>query len=399
MTLEIIVYAKGDFMDYEIKRIKEDFKDHFKQLGDLYAATYYKFYLDAGALNWEEKYATWYFNAFHNPPDYLFSAWKGDELIATTLGTKFNLKLDDEIDLTSISLGLTATKPQYQRQGIQKALLAKLIEAAKKDGIDLIYGFPQGGYYGSKLLKDHFGFVRLLKNAEHLIKILHDHGRWVLQHYRGLNIALAKLAVVYAVIPEDKLMGGKIRDGDVNSDDIQKVVDIQNSYTKRMPLVRINWAARFKNEVIKSKEIINFYPDWRYYWLVWEKDGDILGSINIRVERVTFKKGISSVGLLSHSVFKEGVTDEEKLSFFAEIIRKFHEEVPDAPKDSEEYRLKKLFTLQTTQPQFEAKMFKDAKCNDDTSKYEFLILPLTEKAEQIKLRYKKIKEFYIPYYR
>jgi len=360
--------------------------------------TYFKDYLDAGALNWEKKYAEWYLKAFHPTPDYYFSAWKGDELIAATLGSKYTHILDNEIELTGISIGLTATKPEYQRLGIQKALLAKMVEAAKKD-IDFLYAFPQGGHHGNKLLKDHFGFQRLLKNAEHLIKILHDHGRWVLQHYRGLNIALAKLAIIYAVIPEDKLMGGKIRDGDVNSDDVQKVTDIQNSYTKRIPLVRVRPAEKFKNEILGSMSIKNYYPDWRFFWIVWEREGDIIASINIRTEIVTFNKGKSTVGLITHSVFKEGVTDDEKLSFFAEIIRKFHEEVPDAPENSDEYRMKKLFTLQTTQPQYEPKLFKNAKCNDDTSKYEFLILPLTEKAEQIKLRYKKIKEFYIPYYR
>ncbi len=386
---------RGDLMDLEIKHLKEDLAEHLDQVSNLYRETYFKEYLDAGAVNWEEKYAEWYFKAFHFPPDYFFSAWKGDELIGTTMGTKYKVLLDNEIELTGVSIGLTATKPEYKRQGIQKQLMSKLIETTKKDGADFLWAFPQDGYYGSNLLKIHFGFQRLLKNAEHLIKILHDHGRWVLQHYRGLNVALAKLAIIYAVIPEDKLMGGNIREGDENSEDVNKVVDIMNSYTKRLPLSRLWTPEKYKNEIISSRSITNYYPEWRYFWFVWERDGEIIGSINIRTELITFNNGKSTVGLITNSMFKEGLRDEEKLSFFAEIIRKFHEE--EYPEEI--MRTKKLFTLQTTQPQYEPKLFKNAKCNDDTSKYEFVILPLTDKANEISLRHKKIKEFYLPYHR
>ncbi|MHA1895127.1 MAG: GNAT family N-acetyltransferase [Candidatus Helarchaeota archaeon] len=382
-------------MDFEIKQLKENIRDHYKEIGDLYHETYFKDYFEGGALNWEEKYAEYYFNAFHFPPDYYFTAWKDDKLIATSLGSKYPVFLDGEIELTGVSIGLTATKPEYQRQGIQKKLISELIKAAKKDKVDFIWAFPQIGKFGDKLLKDHFNFVRYNKNAEHLIKILGDHGRWILQNYRGLNAALARLAVIYAGIPKEKLMGGEIREGDVNSNDIKAVVDIINSYTKRLPLSRTWTEEKYKNEIIKSKEIVNYYPDWRYFWLVWERDGEIIASINIRTEYVTFEKGTSTVGLITNSVFKEGLTDDEKISFFAPIIRRFYEE----KHEGDDWRLKKLFTLQTTQPQYEPKMYKKAKCTDDQSKYEFLILPLTKKGEQIGLRYKKIKKLFIPYHR
>jgi len=395
LSLEIIQYASGDIMDFEIKRLKEDVRDQYKNIGDLFHETYTKDYLVHGGLNWEEKYAEWYFNSYHYPPDFFFSAWKGDELIATTVGTQYKIMLDNEIELTGVSIGLTATHPKYQRQGIQKALLAKLIEAAKNEGVDFLWAFAQNGHYGSKLSKTHFNFQRINKNAEHLIKILHDHGRWVLQHYRGLGAVLAKLAMIYAVIPEDELMGGEIREGNENSDDIKKVVDIMNSYTKRLPLSRMWTVDKFKYDVTQSRKISDYYPEWRYFWLVWEKDGDILASITIRTEIVNFEKGKSTVGLVTNSMFKDTVPEEEKTGFFASIIRRFHEE--EYPE--EVMREKKLFTLQTTQPQYEPKLFKNTKCNDDTSKYEFVILPLTENAEQIPLRYKKVKTFYIPYHR
>ncbi|MHA1797065.1 MAG: GNAT family N-acetyltransferase, partial [Candidatus Helarchaeota archaeon] len=135
-------------MDFEIKQLKEDIRDHYKEIGDLYHETYFKGYFEGGALNWEEKYAEYYFNAFHFPPDYYFTAWKDDKLIATSLGSKYPVFLDGEIELTGVSIGLTATKPEYQRQGIQKKLISELIKAAKKDKVDFIWAFPQIGKFG-----------------------------------------------------------------------------------------------------------------------------------------------------------------------------------------------------------------------------------------------------------
>ena len=384
-------------MDFKIKQLKKIEDLPFKQIGDLYNATYSEFYRDAGALNWEEKYAEWYFNAYHNPPDYYFTAWKGDELIATTLGTKCTVLLDDEIELIGVSIGLTATKPEYQRQGIQKKLIQALIDRAKSDGIDFLFSFPDTTHHGHKLLKEHFEFSRINKNAEHVIKIIGDHGRWVLQNYRGLSAVLAKLAVVYAGKPEAKLSSGKIRDGNLESDDVKKVLEMINSYSKRLPLSKV-WKTEedWIKEMTNAKKLSEYYPEWKVHWWVWETNNVILATITIRTELVTFNTGTSSVALVSTSCFKDGLTIEEKEGFLATVVRRFwNEDVEDTP----ESRKKNIFTVQTTQPQYEAKAFKKIKVTDDTTKYEFLILPLTEKAQEIQLRYKKINEFYIPYFR
>ena len=115
-------------MDFEIKQIKELSEKLYENVGKLYHATYFKEYYESGALNWESKYAEYFFTAFHDPPDYYFTAWDGDKLIAACDGNKYRMILDNEIELIGVSLGLTATLSEYRRQGIQKKLINQMIQ-------------------------------------------------------------------------------------------------------------------------------------------------------------------------------------------------------------------------------------------------------------------------------
>jgi GNAT superfamily N-acetyltransferase len=370
-------------MDFEIKIIQDPLP--VEDISKLYKRTYFESYFESGANDWGPEYTDWYFGAYHHDKRFFYSAWKGENLIATLLGTPFRMSLENEVELNTISLGLCATHPDYQRQGIQKALLTKLLEDVKGAGIDIVYSFPEKGFGGNELLKKHFNFTRFLKNAQHYIKVMGDYGRQILRDYRGLNVVLAKLLKLYSGIPNNTMQGGEFRDATMA--DLSNCYNILKSYQKRVPLSQIWTEAHFKEE-IESTERLNklFKPPWGFFWKVWERDGKILATMFPRMEMIYFQNGNAPVCLLSECCYAEEVTLEEKAGVLSALIQWVLKEHP------------KVFTVQTTQPQYENKAYKQLKFIDDTSTYEFLVLPLTEDGEQIS-RYPKYKEFFIPYHR
>ncbi|MHA1650032.1 MAG: GNAT family N-acetyltransferase, partial [Candidatus Helarchaeota archaeon] len=295
-------------MDFVIKILNDPLP--IEQISTLYKKTYFEKYFDSGANDWSPKYTDWYFGAYHHDKRFFYSAWKGEKLLATMVGTPNKLKLENEIELDAISLGLTATLPDYQHQGIQKALLKRLIEDAKGAGIDLIYAFPEKGFGGNELLKKYFNFKRFLKNAQHFIKVLGDYGRQILHDYRGLNVVLAKLLKLYSGIPNNELQGGELREGNMN--DLKAALNIINSYQKRLPLSQI-WTEEHLKEEIEGANRMNdlFDKPWGYNWKIWERDGKILATLFIRYEMIHFKKGSAPVALLSETCFAEETTEDE----------------------------------------------------------------------------------------
>ncbi|HUX99268.1 MAG TPA: GNAT family N-acetyltransferase [Candidatus Deferrimicrobium sp.] len=372
-------------MDFEIKIIQDPIPA--AKISELYKKTYFEKYFDSGANDWGVEYTKWYFGAYHHDKQFFYSAWKGDQLIATLLGTPNKIKFDNELDFNTISLGLAATHPEFQRQGIQKTMLQRLIEDAKKNDIDLIYSFPEQGFGGNDLLKKHFNFKRYLKNQQHYIKVMSDYGRKILHEYRGLNIVLAKLLKLYDGIPDNKVEGGELRDG--KNTDIGQIVKILNSYQKRLPLSQIWTEAHLTEEIVGAGRLNEMFdPPWAYNWKVWERDGKILGTLFIRFEMIYFKNGNAPVALISETCFDESATESEKAGVIATIVRWVQKEHP------------KVFTIQTTQPQYELDVYKSLKFIDDTSTYEFLALPLSTKGEAMNRDpKKKFKEFFIPYHR
>ncbi len=370
-------------MDFEIKLLQDPIPA--EKISELYGETYFVKYFESGANDWKNvQYTDWYFKAYHPEKQFFYGAWKGDRLIATLMGTPVKLKLDNQVDLEALSLGLAATSPEFQRQGIQRALLEHLIQDATKTGIDFIYAFPEKGFNGNELLKKYFNFTRFLKNQEHFLKVMGDYGRQILRDYRGLNVVLAKLLKLYSGIPDDQLQGGEIREG--KPTDIQDALEIINSYTRRLPLAKVWDEDRFNYELEYTSKITELGSPYGYHWMVWERDGKLLSTVFLRFEIIHFKNGNAPIALLSEECFAEETTIEERSGVIATLVRWVQEKYPQ------------VFSVQTTQPQYEMKAYKNLKFIDDTSTYEFLVLLLSSKAEELN-RYQKYKEFFIPYHR
>ena len=371
-------------MDFEIKIL--DGPLPWEKISELYMKTYYDKYIDKGATDWKNpKYTEWYFDAYHHDRRFFYSAWKGDQLIATMFGTPNKLKIDNEVEITAISLGLSATLPKLQKQGIQKTLIQRLIDDAKAKGIDLVYAYPEKGLGGNELLKNHFKFKRYMKNQQHYIKVMGDYGRKILQDYRGLNVVLAQLLKLYSGIPDNSLKRGKIRDG--KASDVGEVLKILNSYQKRVEISQVWTEKHLKEEMDAAKRLDNLVgPPCGYYWKVWE-DGKVLASFFIRMEMIHFKNGSAPISLWSETIFHEEVTEPEKLGVIATLVRWVRDEHPQ------------VFTTQSTQSQYELKAYKDLNFIDDTSTYEFLVLPLSEAGEAAINRHESYKEIFMPYHR
>ncbi len=371
-------------MDFKIKILQDPLP--YDKISELYGTTYVEKYFESGANDWKNpKYTEWYFGAYHHDKRFFYSAWKGDQLIATMFGTPTKIIIDNEVEISAISLGLTATLPEFQRQGVQKALIQRLIDDAKNAEIDIVYGYPEKGYGGNDLLK-FFNFKRYTKNQQHYIKVMGDYGRKILRDYRGLNVVLAKLLVLYAGIPENQLEGGEFRDG--KDSDVEALVPILNSYQKRVQISQ-NWTAAHLREEIEGASRLNklIGPPSGFYWKVWERDARVLASFFIRTEMIHFKHGSAPIALLSETIFHEDVTESEKLGVVATLCRWVRDNHP------------KVFTIQTTQPQYELKTYKDLKFIDDTSTYEFLVLPLTEQGAAAINRNTSYKDIFMPYHR
>jgi GNAT superfamily N-acetyltransferase len=371
-------------MDFEIQILQDSLP--CEKISELYEKTYVEKYFERGANDWKNpKYTEFYFNAYHHDRRFFYSAWKEDQLIATMFGTPNTLKIDDEVEVSAISLGLAATLPEFQRQGVQKALIQRLIDDAKDARIDLVYAFPEKGLGGNELLKNYFNFKRYMKNQQHYIKVMGDYGRKILQDYRGLNVVLAKLLKLYAGIPGNQVERGEIRDG--KESDIGEVVDILNSYQKRVQISQVWTEEHLRAEMEGAKRLDDLLgPPCGNYWKVWD-DGKVLASFFIRMEMIHFKNGSAPIALLSETIFHEEVTEPEKLGVIATLVRWVRDEHPQ------------VFTTQSTQPQYELKAYKDLNFIDDTSTYEFLVLPLSEEGVGAIKRHESYKDIFMPYHR
>ncbi|MHA1269920.1 MAG: GNAT family N-acetyltransferase [Candidatus Helarchaeota archaeon] len=372
-------------MSIEIKKLNKPLP--YDKIGDLLYKTYFTSYKDSGALQWNEKYAEIYFTAWVLPKsdELIFGAWDNDKLIGLCVGHKENVKLDNEIDLTTSNIGLTAVDPEYQKQGIATSLIKKLLEDAKSLGYDLILSMTQKGKLGDKILKK-LEFSQIGKH-EHYIKIMEKYGVQILKEYRGLNPILAKLAEkLYSKLPMDEI-SGKIRKG-IIPDDVPRCLEILNSYASRVPLARIVSEDVYIKDLNGSSKLKDeFGEPWGLTWYLLEIDGKIMGTITSRIEITTFEKGSAPVALLGNFGCDSSLTLDQKKGFLAEVIRTIRNDYPE------------VFTCQITSLHHELRVFKNLDFTDDQETYLFLIYPLTEKANEISARYKKMKEFFLSYYR
>lgn len=377
-------------MNIKIKKIIEPYP--YLEIGELLKKTYFEEYTeDAGALLWSEKYAKFYFDAIfykESSRDFLFGAFDGKKLIGTIFGHRDKVCFENKLELEMVNLGLTAIDPKYRRQGIAKDLISKLIEYAKEKDIDFIMSFPEKGRFGNKLLDDHFGFTNYGK-TEHLIKIMEDFGLERVKELLGLNPVIAKVATLYSKIPDLEITEGKIREG--NSEDLDTVINIINSYRSRVPISMIYHEKQFNisNQGFYSLNE-RFGDPWGFHWKVLEINNKVLATISYRIEEVKFKKeekylnGI--VALLTSLAFHEELEMDQKKEFLGNILRQIRTEVPN------------VFLTQITSPQHESKLLKKLKFINDRNKYFLYIKPLTEKSQIIDQN-KRYKNYFLQYFR
>jgi GNAT superfamily N-acetyltransferase len=377
-------------MRIEIRKLREPY--NYKQIADVLRKTYFREYCDAGALQWNEKYARFYFEAVvfkDTSRDFIFGAFDGEKLVGTIFGHRDALIFENRLKLEMVNLGLTAVDPGYRRQGIAKKMVAALLEQAKKKALDVVIAFPEKGRFGDKLLKDHFEFTNFGK-TQHFIKLMEDRGLQVVREYLHYNVVMVKLAGMFAHLPEVKDLEGTIRYAKM--EEIDTTREILNSYAARVPLVSYYSVEGYKESNIRFMRMNERFGDpLGFHWIVLERDGEIIATISYRVEVVTFEPepgeyASGPVALLTSFGCREEMERDQKVQFLAAVLQKIRKELPE------------VYVAQITSPQHEKKVFDKCKFVDDRSTYFFYMRPLSEKAQELHT-YKKYKEYLLQYYR
>jgi len=377
-------------MDIEIQKLVEPY--NFAQIAEVLRKTYFQEYGQAGALQWNEEYAKFYFDAIvlkEDSRDFIFGAYDGKKLVGTLFGHRDAVMFENNLKLEMVNLGLTAVVPEYKRQGIAKKLVARVIEHAKEENLDFIMAFPEKGRYGDKLL-EQFDF-RNFGKTQHLIKLMEDRGLEVLHDYMGYNIVLLKIASLYSHIPEMEEPEGIIRYG-IN-EDIDKVCEMINSYASRVPLAIIYTHDGYEISNIQFGHMNERFGDpWGFHWLVLEgQNSEILATLSYRIEIVTFEPQPGDyksgpVALFTTLAFHEQMDLDQKMRFVKAILRKIRTELPE------------VYVCQITSPQHETEVLDKLKFVDDRCTYYLYMKPLTANGAAIN-KYKKYKVFFLQYYR
>ncbi len=369
-------------MGYEVKVLSDPLP--YAKIGTLFQDTYIKPFYDTGALNWSKEYAEWFLHSFYQDKTFFYSTWVGDELVGTLFGNPCKLILDNTVELKALCLSLAATHPEHRKQGLQQRLIRECIEKAKALGFDVVYAIPEKKKGGS-LLKKYFEFTCFQKKDKHRVKLMEAYGIKTFKEKRGLNPLIAKLASIYAKIPEDKIERGTIREG--SDADMDAILAILNAYRKWLPISmefsKQELEYHFKTYFTKINDL---GPHFGAEWKVWERDNEVIATLLIRYEFALFKNGPAPVALIWHLGYKEGVSNEEKNAFLAEMLQHIRKTYPE------------VAICQTTMGENEMQVYNNLKFADDLTNYELWMHPLTTKGEEIH-RHPKYKGFYIPYYR
>ncbi len=363
----------------------------YAEIAEILGKTYFREYCEEGALQWDAKYAQFYFESVVHKESsraFIFGAFDGNKLVGTLFGHRDVVIFDNRLSLEMVNLGLTAIDPEYRRQGIAKKLLEKVLERAKEKNLDFVMAFPAKGKFGDELLKK-FNFINFGK-TEHLIKLMEERGLQGLRDYLNYNIIMVKLAGLYSHLPEEEEIDGTIRYGKL--EEISEVSEILNSYTKRVPLVNVYSDEGYAESNIRfAKMNAQFGDPWGFYWFVLEREGKIRATLSYRIEVVTFEPEpgelvSAPVALLTSLGCHEEMDLDEKVAFVGAILRHIRAEQPD------------VYLTQITSLQHEKKVFDKLKFVDDRHTYYLYMLPLTEKGQELS-KYKKYKEYHLQYYR
>ncbi len=87
-------------MTIEIKKIKAPY--NYAQIAEVLHKTYFKEYVNAGALLWNKEYTKFYFEAIvpkETSRDFIFGAYDGEKLVGTAFGHRDACFLKTALDL------------------------------------------------------------------------------------------------------------------------------------------------------------------------------------------------------------------------------------------------------------------------------------------------------------
>ena len=224
-----------------------------------------------------EKWLRWWHWMYKdNPagPGTIWLAKHNGKIVGQYAIVPVEMKIGSKVILGSQSLD-TMTHPHYRHQGIFEMLARKVYDKAKKDGIYVVYGFPNKFSYP--------GFIRKLSwfdiaNMQMMCKPLNWQNAIKL---KVRNKFLQRVLAIGASLVFNKVFFGTQRPLAVEGLTISQV----NSFNERFDEFWTKICNQSQIMVVRNKNYLNWRysaPDVNYFIFVAEKDSKICGYLVLR---------------------------------------------------------------------------------------------------------------------
>jgi hypothetical protein len=341
--------------------------------------------------------------------DLVLGAYYEDNLLAVLGASPSKVKFRDAI-LNAAGIGswgldpavlseLTGGESDKETKIFEKAqleifqqMLNEITERVKNGNVDFLYATPIP--FESKVLAEFLQTTwgLLNKNVENMLKIMGREAIDFIKDKIGLNILEAQAVKLVAGMKSDRIESGELRES--NEEDIPKIVEILNTYSKIHEVARIWTSEEFQSylgkfEGLKEKDYKSKgeFPEAPFGSgiIVWEDAGDIKAAVVYEINEMYFKTGYLPV-LWIHQI---GFTDE--------MINQDPKEVKKAKNALigsflAPYHLK-TYICYAPLPYYDEKLF-DGFIGERRNT-PLLIKILTDKANGL-AELKKLKQFYLP---
>ncbi|NHI94731.1 MAG: hypothetical protein EAX96_19730 [Candidatus Lokiarchaeota archaeon] len=346
------------FFDYQPLPSIEN-EEILEQMAELYMETWYEPNLPVGTYYFEPLFLKYWIKTYCDE-EYIFSAFKNDNLIGLFLGKAvdlhFRVKLKENLPkkeiLKGFVIGGAVMSKKFQRSNHMRNMLDTLISLLKTKNFDLILTFPYANSGIVEKLRDNFEFEILNKKANNYIGFLTEERFACQEEIQGKDIlkkiteTIAKPFILITKpfesltgpISQKSLKSSPIKLNanhfvDVQENDYPKIVEILNSYSQKIDLNRIWTVEEFKKFVNGSlllRELEQEEPGkYGFELKAWKQNGEMIGFISIHKRKTYYDGGILPTVYIDLFGFKQHVIINDKIKFFMNVFEEILDHRPN----------------------------------------------------------------------
>ena len=330
-----------------------------EKLSELYQDTWYDRNLPVGTYYFDSEFIRYWIKTYCDE-EFIFSAFKNDVLIGVLLGKAINLhvrvkhegSLPNESDLKGFVIGGAAMSKKFQRSNHMRNMLDALISFLRTKNFDLILTFPDKNSGAVEPLRDNLEFEIFNKKANSYIGFLSEERYMCQEEIQGKDF-LKKVTetitkpFILMTKPFEALTGHTITKSlksspsklsktnfiEAQESDYTKIVDILNSYNKKIEFNR-NWTVdEFKKFVDGSMLLRKMEQEepgkYGFHLKVWKDNGNVLGFISIHKRKTYYEGGILPTVYIDLFGFQQHVIINDKIKFFTNVLEEILDYKPD----------------------------------------------------------------------